>query len=100
MRVLEYPWFHWFELLARTARQEGHSFSLPADPGERDLIWNFVFNDAQGIGTLIALRSHRLLSEFGVDMPKPPMPEPGSPLLSLYEDLESRPEELFMRAPY
>jgi hypothetical protein len=100
MRVLEYPWFHWFEILVRTAREEGRPLSLPTDPGERDLIWDFVFHRAQGIGTLIALRSHRLLCEFGIDMAKPPRPDQESPLLSLYEDLDSRPEELFMRVPY
>lgn len=100
MRVLEYPWFHWFELLARTAREEGHSFSFPQSTRERDLIWDFVFNRSQGIGTLIALRSHKLLSEFGVVMDAPPVPDLGNPLFDLYEDLRSRPEELFMRVPY
>ena len=100
LRALEYPWFHWFELLARAAREEGHAFSLPEDVLDRDLIWDFVFNRSQGIGTLIALRSHKLLSDFGVECEFPPAPERGTPLFDLYENLRSRPEELFMRVPY
>ena len=100
LRALEYPWFHWFELLARAAREEGHAFSLPEDVLDRDLIWDFVFNRSQGIGTLIALRSHKLLSDFGVECEVPSTPERGTPLFELYENLRSRPEDLFRRVPY
>lgn len=100
LRALEYPWFHWFELLARTAREEGHALSLPEPVSDRELIWDFVFNSSQGIGALIALRSHKLLSDLGVECELPSAPERDTPLFDLYENLRSRPEELFMRVPY
>ena len=100
MRPLEYPWFHWFELLARTALEEGRAFALPKDKEARDLIWSFVFSHAQGIGSLIALRSHRLLMDFEVEAGPVRPPQRGTPLFELHEDLLSRPEELFRRVPY
>ena len=100
LRVLEYPWFHWFELLARAAREEGHSFTRPVDSSERDLIWRFVFDDPQGIGSLIALRSSRILMDFEVDSGPVRPPRRETPLFELHEELLSRPEELFRRVPY
>ena len=100
MRPLEYPWFHWFELLARTALEEGCALAPPKDKKAQDLIWSFVFNHAQGIGSLIALRSHRLLMDFEVEPGPVRPPQRGTPLFELHEDLLSRPEELFRRVPY
>jgi len=98
--ALDYPWFHWFELLVRAAHGGGHRSALALDPRERDLIWRFVFSGSQGIATLIALRSHSFLVGFGVDSPPPEAPGSSGPLHVLFEDLRSRPEDLFLRAPY
>ena len=99
---LPYPWFHWLELVGLEAQRLGRHLPLPGDDGSADLsnAWEFVLSDPQGIGSLISLRSRRILAQLGRAIPEVGSPPSSTPIGVLFADLASETDTLFRRAPY
>lgn len=98
-----YPWFHWLELAALTAREE--SLDIPVPGGGGDITgfqraWNFVLGNPGGIRRIIAMRSAVILETLGRPMPFPEPPDGDTPLRSLFDELAADLDSIVHRVPY
>ena len=102
LRELHYPWPQWLELVGLAALERGSTLAIPGGGALGELMpaWGLGECDPLGIASVLALRSHHVLSRLGHRPPDPVPPTAGSPLCGIFDELSSDPSALLRRTPY